>query len=63
MIPRKIVENLVDSYVYIYIKNLGKEFAGKITSITESDIIILQDKNENLSYIPLSEISIITERR
>ncbi|MFX1241925.1 MAG: hypothetical protein ACFFA7_11820 [Promethearchaeota archaeon] len=63
MIPKKIIESLIDNLVYIYIKNLGKEFAGKINSITDSDIVILKDKNENLSYIPLSEISVITERR
>ena len=63
MIPRKIVEGLVDCYVYVYIKNLSKEFAGKINSLTESDIIILEDKNENLIYIPLSEVSVITDRK
>ena len=63
MIPRKIVEGLVDSYVYVYIKNIGKEFAGKVNSITESDIILLEDKNENINYIPLSEVSVITDRK
>jgi len=63
MIPRKIVEGLIDCFVYVYIKNLGKEFAGKINSLTDSDIIVLEDKNENISYIPLSEISVITDRR
>lgn len=63
MIPRKIIEDLVDVFVYVYIKGFSKEFAGKINSITESDIVILEDKNENLSYIPLSEIKVITERR
>ena len=63
MIPKKIIEGLIDNFVYIYIKNLGKEFAGKINSITDSDIVILEDKNENLNYIPISEISVITERR
>lgn len=63
MIPKKIIEDLIDNLVYIYIKNLGKEFAGKINSINDSDIVILEDKNANLSYIPISEISVITERR
>jgi hypothetical protein len=63
MIPRKIIDDLVDNYVYIYIKNVSREFAGIIKSITDSDIVVLADKNENLSYIPLSEISVITERR
>ncbi|MFX1592814.1 MAG: hypothetical protein ACFFB6_08105 [Promethearchaeota archaeon] len=63
MIPKKIVENIVNNDVYIYIKNVNKEFAGKIISITDADIIVLEDKNQNLSYIPISEISVITERR
>ncbi|MFW9828153.1 MAG: hypothetical protein ACFFEY_11200 [Candidatus Thorarchaeota archaeon] len=63
MIPRKIIEDLVDNYVYIYIKNVTREFAGIVKSINESDIVVIADKNENLSYIPLSEISVITERR
>lgn len=63
MIPKKIVENLVDNDVYIYIKNIAKEFAGKIISITEADLVVLEDKNNNLAYIPISEISVITERR
>jgi len=63
MIPRKTVENLVDNMVYVYIKNISKEFAGKINSINDFDILLLEDKNENISYIPISEISVITERR
>ncbi len=63
MIPRKIIEDLIDIFVYIYANGVSKEFAGKINSITDSDIVILEDKNENLSYIPLSEIRVITERR
>lgn len=50
------------SHIYLY-KKLGKEFAGKINSIMDSDTIILEDKNENLSSIPLSEISVIIKRR
>ncbi|MFW9772624.1 MAG: hypothetical protein ACFFFB_09775 [Candidatus Heimdallarchaeota archaeon] len=63
MIPRKIVENLVGTYVYIYIKNLAKEFAGNINSVTDADIVVLEDKNNNLVNIPISEITVITERR
>ena len=44
MIPKKIVENLVDNDVYIYIKNIAKEFAGKIISITEADLVVLEVK-------------------
>ncbi|MHA2473784.1 MAG: hypothetical protein ACXAES_11180 [Promethearchaeota archaeon] len=63
MIPRKIVENLIGSYVYIYIRNVKKEFAGKLDSISDSGIVVLEDKYNNLVNIPISEIIVITERR
>jgi hypothetical protein len=63
MIPRKIIENLVDNYVYVYVNRVAKEFAGTIKSINESDILVLEDKNNNLNFIPISEIIVITERR
>ena len=63
MIPRKIVEKLVDNYVYIYVRGIDKEFGGKLISLDDSDMLILEDKNENLIYIPISEIIVITERR
>ncbi|MHA2394183.1 MAG: hypothetical protein ACXAEX_19790 [Promethearchaeota archaeon] len=63
MIPKKIVENLIGTDFYIYIKNLSKEFAGKINSVTDVDIVVLEDKNDNLVNIPISEITVITERR
>ena len=52
----------MDSYVYIYTKDINKEFAGIVKSINESDIVILEDKNKNITNIPLAEISIVTER-
>lgn len=63
MIPKEIVEKLIGIVVYIYIKGINKEFGGLIESITSDDILVLKDKNDNLSYIPLAEIDIITERR
>ena len=63
MIPKEIVEKLVGSGVYIYIKGITKEFGGIVESITSDEILVLKDKNDNLSYIPLDEIDIITERR
>jgi len=63
MIPRKIIENLVNSDVYIYVKNTNKEFGGLLKGISDSDIITLADKNNNLVYIPLSEIIVVTERQ
>ena len=63
MIPKEIVEKLVGNGVYIYIKGITKEFGGIVESITSEGVLILKDKNNNLSYIPLDEIDIITERR
>ncbi len=63
MIPRKIVENLVNGHVFLYVKNINKEFAGIIRSINESDLILLEDKNTHITYVPLSEIIAITERK
>ncbi len=63
MIPKSIIEKLKDNGVYIYIKGISKEFSGVVQSINDADILILLDKNNNLSYIPISEIDVITERR
>ncbi len=63
MIPKEIVEKLIGNGVYIYIKGITKEFGGIVESITPDNILVLKDKNNNLSYIPLAEIDIITERR
>ncbi|MFX1573303.1 MAG: hypothetical protein ACFFB0_11190 [Promethearchaeota archaeon] len=63
MIPKKVIENLINNYIYVYVKNINKEFAGKIISITDADVLVLEDKNNNLVNIPISEISVITERR
>jgi len=63
MIPKEIVKKLVNNGVYIYIKGINKEFGGIVESITPDEILVLKDKNNNLSYIPLAEIDIITERR
>ena len=63
MIPKEICQNFINDFVYIYIKGIKKEFAGIVESITPDNILILKDKNDNLSYIPLAEIDIITERR
>ena len=63
MIPRKKFEELKDKFVYIYVRNLEKEFGGKVVSIDEFDNLTIEDKNNNLVHIPLSEILIVTERR
>jgi hypothetical protein len=63
MIPKEIVQKLVGEYIYIYIKGIENNFAGILESITPDNILVVKDKNNNLSYIPLVEINIITERR
>jgi len=63
MIPKEIFEKLIDNNVYLYIKNVDKEFAGLFKAITEADIVVIEDKNNNLIYLPISEITVITERR
>jgi ribosome maturation factor RimP len=63
MIPRKKFDELKGNFVYIYVRNVEKEFGGKIVSIDEFDILTIEDKNNNLVHIPLSEILIVTERR
>ena len=63
MIPKKVVERLVKSNVYIYIRNIDREFGGMLESITENDIIVLKDKYNNLIYIPIDIIDVITERQ
>jgi hypothetical protein len=63
MFPKSIIENLKDSDVYIYIRNIDREFGGVLQDITSDDIIILKDKYNNLIHIPLDLIDIVTERR
>ena len=63
MIPKKMVEKLVGNGVYIYIRGINVEFAGIIKSVTEDDIVILEDNKNNRIHIPLSIIDVITERR
>lgn len=63
MIPRKIIEKLVNTNVYIYVKNVSKEFGGLLKAVSDFDVITLADKNNNLIYIPLSEIIVVTERQ
>ena len=63
MIPKNLIEKLVDNGVYIYIRGINIEFAGVIKSITEDDVVVLEDNKNNLIHIPLSLIDVITERR
>ena len=63
MIPKKIIEKLIGNGVYIYIRDIDKEFSGIVKSITEDDIVIVQDNKNNNIHIPISLIDVITERR
>ncbi|MFW9937829.1 MAG: hypothetical protein ACFFD5_09275 [Candidatus Thorarchaeota archaeon] len=63
MIPKTIFEKLVGNNVYIYIRNMDREFGGILESITKDDIAVLKDKYNNLIHIPLDIIDVITERR
>ena len=63
MIPKSLIEKLVQKEVYIYVKNQSREFAGVIQSIIDEEVIVLENKYNNLVYIPMSEVDVITERR
>jgi hypothetical protein len=63
MIPKTLLEGLIDKEVYIYTKHQNKEFPGIVKSITDDDVLILENKYNNLVYIPISEIDVVTERR
>ena len=63
MIPKTLLEKLVGNDVYIYVKNMDREFGGIVDSITKDDIIVLKDKYNNLIHIPIDLIDVITERR
>ncbi|MFX0041818.1 MAG: hypothetical protein ACFE8L_02800 [Candidatus Hodarchaeota archaeon] len=63
MIPKSLIEKLVQKEVYIYVKNQSREFAGIIQSIIDEEVIVLENKYNNLVYIPMSEVDVITERR
>lgn len=63
MIPKTLFEKLVGNDVYIYVRNMNREFGGNFDSITKDDIVVLKDKYNNLIHIPMDIIDVITERR
>ncbi|MHA1803670.1 MAG: hypothetical protein ACTSU4_03945 [Promethearchaeota archaeon] len=63
LIPKDVLEKILNNYVYVYVKNISREFGGVLKTILDDKIIVVEDKNNNLNYIPISEISVITERR
>ena len=63
MIPKTLLEGLIEKEVYVYTKHQNKEFPGIVKSITDDYVLILANKYNNLVYIPISEIDVVTERR
>jgi hypothetical protein len=63
MIPKTLIEKLVKNNVYIYVKNIDREFGGILEEITSDDIVVLKDKYNNLIHVPLDIIDVLTERR
>jgi len=63
MIPKKLIEGLVGNNVYIYIKDIDREFGGILDSFTADNIIVLKDKYNNLIHIPIDIVDVVTERR
>ncbi|MHA1669802.1 MAG: hypothetical protein ACTSV5_04395 [Promethearchaeota archaeon] len=62
MFPKSIFEKMKNNNVYIYIRNIDREFSGVLTDITSDNLVIIKDKYNNLIHIPIDLIDIITER-
>lgn len=63
MFPKSLIEKFIHGNVYIYIRNIDREFSGVLEEITSDDIIVLKDKYNNFIYIPLDLIDVVTERQ
>jgi len=63
MIPKSIIENLKNNDVYIYIRNIDREFSGNVQEVTSDNIVVLKDKYNNLIHIPIDLIDVLTDRR
>jgi len=63
MFPKSLIEKFIHDNVYIYVRNIDREFSGVLEEITSDDIIVLKDKYNNFIYIPLDLIDIVTERQ
>lgn len=59
---RSILENLKGKKIEVYVRDLGQYslFQGILHGITE-EMLLLKSRYNKLSYIPLSEIVIVTE--
>ena len=62
MIPKSIIEKMKNINVYIYIRNIDREFSGILEDITSDNIVVLKDKYNNLIHLPIDLIDVITER-
>jgi hypothetical protein len=62
MFPKSMIEKMKKIDVYIYIRNLDREFSGVLKDVTDDNIAILEDKYNNLIHIPIDLIDVITER-
>ena len=63
MFPKSIIEGLINNDVYIYIRNIDREFSGIVQEITSDNIVVLKDKYNNLIHIPIDLIDVVTDRR
>ena len=63
MFSKTLIEKLVNTDVYIYIRNIDREFSGILKELTSENIIVLKDKYNNLIHIPLDLVDVITERQ
>jgi hypothetical protein len=59
---RSILNKLKSKKIDVYVRDLGQygHFQGTLKNVTE-DMILLKSRYNRLSYIPLSEIVIVTE--
>jgi hypothetical protein len=64
LISRSILDNLRNKKIDVFVRDLGQysHFQGILYDITE-EMILLKSKYNKISYIPLSEIVIVTEHQ
>ena len=63
MIPKSIIEKFIDIDVYIFVKGINEKFSGNLIELANDDVLRIKDKYYNVTYIPLSEVIVITERQ
>jgi len=62
VLVKSILKNLKGKKIDVYVRDLGQYslFQGVLQGITE-EIILLKSRYNKISYIPISEIIIVTE--